>query len=60
VPGHVNRQATIVLLIFLVAVTPSLSDAVQINDQRPGAWVWVAVWYAVLLCFLAREWRSLA
>ena len=54
-----NEGFTVVCLIFLVAITPSLSDAAQIDATYPGAWVYVAVWYVILLAILAGTWRVL-
>jgi len=56
----IHRPFVVVALIFLVAITPSLSDIVQINDQRPGSWKVVAIWYIILIVLLAAFWEALS
>ncbi len=52
-----SKQGTVVLAVFLVAITPSLSDMVQIELAAPGSYRYVLVWYAVLLCVLWALWE---
>ncbi len=52
-------KESVVLLTFLVAITPSLSDMVQVNDVRPGAYLWVLVWYIILLFFISGLWKNI-
>jgi len=54
-----DRKAVIVLLTFVVAITPSLSDMVQISDIHEGSWKWVVVWYLILLIILFGLWEYL-
>ncbi len=54
-----SKAAIVVLLTFAVAITPSLSDMVQVNDMRPGAWRWVVIWYAILLAVLVLLWKHI-
>ncbi len=54
-----DRKAVVVLLTFVVSITPSLSDAVQINHDYEGAWKWVALWYLILLVILSGLWEHL-
>jgi hypothetical protein len=54
-----SDKSLVVLFTFLVAITPSLSDMVQVNDVRPGAWVWVVIWYVLLLFFISGLWEKI-
>lgn len=54
-----DHKTTIVLLTFLVAITPSLSDMVQINAYQEGSWKWVLLWYFILIILLTGLWEHL-
>ena len=58
-----NKAAIVVLITFVVAITPSISDAEQLRLQfeangRQGMhpWTWIGGWYVVLLMILAGLW----
>jgi hypothetical protein len=56
----VNHKEAVILLTFLVSITPSLSDMVQVNDIRPGAYLWVLIWYVILLLFISGLWEHIS
>lgn len=53
-----SKQLLIVLVMFLVAITPSVSDAFQLEFTHRGAWRLVGVWYILLLAVLWHTWRA--
>ena len=61
-----GKTAIVVLLAFVIAITPSLSDAEQLRhsweeDGQQGThpWMWIAAWYSILLIVLVTLWRHL-
>ena len=47
-----DRKAVVVLLTCVVAITPSLSDMVQLETTQPGSYKWILLWYFTLLIIL--------
>ena len=56
------RSGGVVALTFLVAITPSVSDAEQLRRNWDGQgvhpWVWIGGWYLLLLLLLSSLWRE--
>jgi hypothetical protein len=62
----VDNRILLVLLTFVVAITPSLSDAEQLRHQwerdggeGPHPWLWIGAWYLGLLLLLFALWGNL-
>ena len=61
-----DKAVIVVLITFVVAITPSISDAEQLRRQwlEDGdgglhPWVWIGIWYVVLLFILLALWDKL-
>jgi hypothetical protein len=62
----VDKRVVVVLLTFVVAITPSVSDAEQLRRQWASdggegihPWIWIGAWYGVLLFVLLGLWERL-
>lgn len=61
-----NKTTLVVLMTFLIAITPSVSDAEQLRMQwvsngQEGMhpWKWIGTWYIALLIALCLLWRDI-
>jgi hypothetical protein len=56
----VGKAAVVILLVFAVSVTPSVSDAIQLHETDPRYTPMVIGWWLVLFTLLCLHWRALA
>lgn len=61
-----DKRVIVILLAFVIAITPSISDAEQLRiqweergDGRIHPWVWIGAWYVALIFILTVLWEHL-
>lgn len=54
-----DDHALVVFMTFIVSITPSLTDMVQVNHDYPGSYRYVLGWYLILLIALSQLWEHI-